>query len=163
MGADLIMTWALMPTLPDGSPVIINEYIAAEHRFQRTPEGERALAQMHANVNALDGTELAALFGDEDAEFILEEEDLEKIKAGTLTEEAALLAEAKRRLHIIIGLYLGQDGLGRDVDYVVIGTQPALITGGMSWGDVPTDSFDDINLLGASDVGNFVLEDSNGI
>lgn len=164
MGADLLLTWALMPTMPDGSPVNFDVYIAKEQRFQRTPEGERALAQMHANVDALTEEKVVDIFGDMEAEWLLEPGDLDKIAAGTVTEDAALLALAKEKLHILINLYLGgSEGLGRDVEYVVVGPQPALMTGGMSWGDSPTESWDDISMLGASGVGNFVLEENSGI
>lgn len=54
--------------------------------------------------------------------------------------------EVRHALDMIRDVWYG-DAYRRDLHHVRLKYTEALVTGGMSWGDAPTDAFDDISLL----------------
>lgn len=150
MGADLILTHAVLPHLPDGRPAFLAEYDAKTAKATPAPYAEAMRAQIHARVNAADGDTLLAIMENLFYPF-REEED---------TTDAAIITEGRERLHKIVDEYVFSDGEDRlrDITFLVVGDRLAIFTGGMSWGDTPSDSYDDISLLGDSRVTDFELE-----
>jgi len=167
MGADLCLAWAPLPRLADGKPAWLNVYNADLHETQPTPWADRVLARIHANIDALTDGELNEIVDAQglEMEYALEGPVLEAWDAMEDSDEKdregdRLMREhVRKELHRIVDHYLKDDNLGRDTGMGVVGEQPFIITGGMSWGDSPTDSFDDINLLSAAQqVTHFTLE-----
>jgi hypothetical protein len=167
MGADLILTYCPTPKHADGTALYFNTHDAETRTSRTTPEGERALAQIRANIDALTAKkalEVAYAVGWDAPEYVLSMEDMKKLEeaedAGQDIWEDLLVAHVRRALHKAVSEYLGDPKAWfRDVVFMVVGDQPALFTGGMSWGDDPTESYEDICLLSASGVTDFTLED----
>ena len=132
MGADLLITMAPMPLGPAEIQwkEAIEEWNKHYHKVLDSISAEDLLAIHDDRYGDVPGVP------DED----LPERALIQVQAG----------EAKKKFAEIIDEYLSWDVTGyRDCDWYYVNGGWVLITGGMSWGDDPSDSFSDVGVLTA--------------
>jgi hypothetical protein len=123
MGSDLLMV--VLPTPTDGSP----------------PDWAAARAAVDQ------------LTYDQLPEGLLDAVEAESDEAVPLDDEAAMLAEARARLHrhlVELQAAYGddQEGMHQDLSFLHLFDRRMLVTGGPSWGGAPTELFDVLAELG---------------
>lgn len=138
MGADMLIALAPVPfrSAPDGSnvPVDLSQVIGfiRRQRIDRIPDDVMLDALVETYLDFVDNE---AIVDDGDLDEELDEEDERTLLCAT--------REALHRFHT--ELY---DEGRRDVAYAAFAGRPYYATGGMSWGDSPTDAFDLIGFTG---------------
>lgn len=123
MGADLILAVATMPKTVGGGM-----------------DTDAWKTAYHLAINSLSDEQALNLYGEAHGEVPEETHDENPTRT-----QAWLPAKVARESFRPLVDYIDADY--RDCGLYKVGGRWALITGGMSWGDSPSDSFDDVNIL----------------
>lgn len=119
MGADMMLTITQLPHNANNEPVY----------------GTHVVSELCDRLDTLDFKELLNIGEDYLWAYIEDKSDLE------------VTTEVVQRLQGLFADWFGTEPQSRDVCRIQIQGRWYLATGGLSWGDSPTDAFDDIMLL----------------